>query len=114
MVNVDARLKIDAWYKLAAVFGMILSVLTIAIQPTFVSSLDLLLLGLGMFSVGIGEWKNQYYVLRFIEASIVDPSMYMNMPVRKNTAVGTILILAGAGLIFWSMKSILGINLLAL
>lgn len=114
MVNVNARMKIDAWYKLVAVFGMILSVLVITIQPTFVSSLDLLVLGLGMFFAGIGEWKNQYCVLQFIEASILNPFMQLKIPVRKNTAVGTILILVGAGLILWSMKSILGIDLLVL
>ena len=52
MVNINARMKIDAWYKLVAVFGMILAMLAIVVQPTFVSSKDLLLLGIGMFLQG--------------------------------------------------------------
>ena len=109
MLNTNARLKIDAWYKLVSVFGMILAILAIVIQPTFISSKGLLLMGLGMFITGIGEWKEQYYKVGFIDASAFNPFIRVNTPVRKTSAIGTLFIIVGALLIIWSMTYIFNI-----
>lgn len=51
-------LKLDAWYKLVGVLGIVLILLSLTISVQVASNSLISIFGSGMFIYGLGRWKN--------------------------------------------------------
>lgn len=92
--NVFKNLTLDYWYKMLIPLSLVLFVLSITVDLLVISNASLLLLSLGLFLVGIGEWINHPHQ----EAVNLRLDMKITLHRWKPKAWGIVLDLAGATL----------------
>ncbi len=93
--NPFGNLKIDVWYKAFIVFGGVITIISLVYAPKFISQKELFLIGIGFFLVGIGEWKNEKYIMKFVTASAFNPFMRITQPIRTNDPLGVLFDILG-------------------
>lgn len=93
-LNVFKNLTLDHWYKVLIPLSLVLFVLSITVDLLVISNASLILLSLGLFLVGIGEWINHPRQ----EAINLHFNMKITLHRWKPKAWGIALDLAGATL----------------
>jgi hypothetical protein len=89
-------LALDTWYKVVMYVGIILFAVGLTLELRGMTNSEALLVGLGMFLVGLGEWKNHKTA-----AWIKPPNVYtggaalMQAKVRQPDLLGVLLDLCG-------------------
>jgi len=90
------NLKIDIWYKVFVYIGAILIILALFSPVYGLTNKQVFLLGIALFLVGIGEWKNHK-----IATEIKPPNVYtgsvaiIQYPIRNPDFIGYLFILLG-------------------
>jgi len=98
-VNPLNKLKLDIWYMVLIPIGAIILLFAI-----FTSNKELMLLGFGLFLIGIGEWKNHKVQSEHIPASAYNAEQWIHIPIRKPDALGILLDVLGVlSLIAWGL-----------
>ena len=90
-MNLFSNLKLDTWYKICIVFGggiTMISLLSSA-HSSFIA------LGLFLFFIGIGEWKNTSWVMMERTQTIHNPYMNWSAPFKRHTILGTLFYIIG-------------------
>jgi len=103
--NPFAGIKLDVWYKTLIPFGGIMALISLFYSPSFIEQKELFVLGCGLFLLGIGEWKNQKYMIRETTASAFNPYIRESIPIRKSDPLGIFLVLIGIIAIIVSLAS---------
>ena len=106
-------LKIDRWYKVFIYLGGLAFVISLFIEVKGVTNLELQMLSLGFFFIGIGEWKNEKILVEFKPPNVyTGTAALIETPIRKPDfigvlfdVIGVILFLCGLGHIIWSFFS---------
>ncbi len=62
-------LKIDRWYKVFVYLGALAFIISLLIEVKGITNLELQLLSLGFFFIGVGEWKNEKRAVEFKPAN---------------------------------------------
>ncbi|PRG91320.1 hypothetical protein C6V04_17590 [Burkholderia multivorans] len=93
-LNVFKNLTLDHWYKMLIPLSLVLFVLSITVDLLVISNASLILLSLGLFLVGIGEWINRPHQ----EAVNLQLDMKITLHRWKPKAWGIALDIAGATL----------------
>jgi hypothetical protein len=89
-------LALDAWYKVVMYVGVTLFAVGLTIDLRGMTNGEALLFGLGMFLIGLGEWKNHK-----VAAWIKPPNVYtggaalMQAKVRQSDVFGLLLDFCG-------------------
>lgn len=100
MENILKNLIVDMWYKALLLFGAIISGYALTFETKGISNQQALLLGMAMFCLGLGEWKNHKIAVKFKPANMyTGPAGIMQYPIRKADGVGLILDMIGIVLI---------------
>lgn len=103
-------LTIDRWFKVFVYIGVLAFAISLIVEVKGITNRELQMISLGLFFVGIGEWKNEKY-LSYIRPPNVytGPAALVQTPVRKADslgiafdAVGGILLLAGIAHVVWT------------
>ena len=103
-------LKIDRWYKVFVYLGAVAFVVSLFIEVKGVTNLELVVLSLGFFFIGVGEWKNEKFAVEFKPPNVyTGPAAMFQYPVRKPDfvgvffdVIGAVFFLFGLGHIIWS------------
>jgi len=99
-VNPLGKLKLDIWYKVLITIGAI-----ILLFAVFTSNNVAMLLGSGLFLIGIGEWKNHKVVSEHVPESAFNVEQWIHVTVRKPDALGILFdILGSLALIGWGLE----------
>lgn len=97
----------DTWYKAVMSLGVIGFVIALMVDIKAISNNQLLLLSLGLFFIGLGEWKNHKKVSFIKEANAyTGPAAFIKSTVRKPDLIGTILVVLGVLLLIISIGTI--------
>ena len=98
-VNPLNKLKLDSWYMVLVPIGAIILLFAI-----ITVNKELMMLGFGLFLVGIGEWKNNKYQFVEVPASAFTPYRSASIPIRKSDKLGNFLLILGMiCLIIWTI-----------
>jgi len=98
-VNPLNKLKLDLWFKVLIPIGAIILLFAI-----FTTNKELMLLGFGLFLIGIGEWKNNKIRSKHVDASAFNAEQWIHIPIRKPDALGNFLLILGiTSLIIWGL-----------
>ena len=89
------NLSLDMWYKALVYVGGIILILSIFMEVKGIANIHVQLLSLGVFLIGLGEWKNHKIQLITRSPSITDPGALIQAYVRKNDLFGVILEIVG-------------------
>ena len=95
-MDVLKNLKLDQWYMVLMALGAVVFVLAITVQLQ-VPNAPVALIALGMFFVGLGEWRNHPYQAR------IEPGMGMLWKVSGHPRSASAL-----GLLFDALGLLLG------
>ncbi|MDE2588298.1 MAG: hypothetical protein KGL95_01340 [Patescibacteria group bacterium] len=93
--NPFGSLKIDVWYKTFIVLGGIVIFASLFYNPKFISQKELFVIGIGLFLIGVGEWKNARFGSQFITQSAFNPFIRIPLHGRVNDRVGVPLEILG-------------------
>ena len=94
-----ARFKIDYWYKAFVVLGAAGTIAAVAFELKGIANAHALLVALGMFLLGIGEWVNHPFQSGFWHSGGgVGPWLISGHP-RKPSNLGNIFDLLGLALL---------------
>lgn len=108
MLDFLGSLKIDLWYKWFAYIGAALMLTSIFFESKAFSNNQIFLLGLGLFLVGVGEWKNYKVKVSFKQRSAYTGSSgYFEWLEWHPDLLGIILDIAGGILVAIAFCSIL-------
>lgn len=104
--NLFKTLNLDAWYKVLVYLGGIGFILSlyIPIPIVGVTNKQVILISLGMFFLGLGEWKNHKY-LSWWET----PTVFAQTKIRKPDVIGISFDILGLSLLFIGLLDFLGI-----
>ena len=99
------NLKLDAWYKVLVYFGGVLFILSLFVPITIegITNMQIALISLGMFLLGLGEWKNHKYTYWY------DFVIVVRAIIRKPDIVGILLDIVGILFIIIGLFDFLGI-----
>ena len=105
--NLLQSLALDAWFKVVMYLGLILIVIALTADVRGLTSGEALLFGVGLFLIGIGEWKNQKTDAWFKEPNVyTGPGGLMQTKIRAPDrfgvfldVLGTLSLLGGAWLL---------------
>lgn len=93
--NPFGSLKIDVWYKTFIVLGGVVIVASLFYNPKFISQKELFCMGIGLFLIGVGEWKNARFGSQFITQSAFNPFIHIPLRGRANDRLGVPLEILG-------------------
>jgi hypothetical protein len=110
--NLFKNFQLDAWYKAFVYLGIVGFIAPLFVDTKAINGIHLLLLSLGFFFFGIGEWKNYKTATWFKppNAYTGGPAL-MSAKVRKPDMIGVAfdilgVLLAGIGLICIIVRAI--------
>lgn len=86
--NPFGNLKIDVWYKVLIPLGGVLVVLSIIYTNQTITQKELFVLGFGLILIGMGEWKREKFLTRFVSQSAFNPFMRITQPFKSNDPLG--------------------------
>ncbi len=93
--NFLSGLKVDVWYKVLIVVGAALAILATVYPTQVMTNKELFIFGCGLFSIGVGEWKNHKWRGWFRDASAFHGASFIQAEVRKPDPVGNLLLIVG-------------------
>lgn len=99
------NLKIDRWFKAVAYMGGIILLLSLTVSIQVVSNEVMATIGFGLFSYGIGRWKNTKTVTEFI------PGGKLSQKQRIPDIGGLLLELLGALMILGTVVHVILVGL---
>ena len=102
-------LALDTWYKVVMYAGVVLFAVGLVVNIHGITSGEALLIGVGLFLVGLGEWKN-HKVASWIKPPNVytGPAAFMQATVRKPDAFGLLLDALGVVALCFGIWHIVG------
>jgi len=96
MPEIFKNLALDAWYKALAYVGGVVLVFALFFTVHGISNTQAQLLALGLFLIGLGEWKNHKTAAWFKEPNVyTGGAALMSTIVRKADAFGIFLDVSG-------------------
>jgi len=99
-VNPLNKLKLDIWYKVLIPIGAIIFLYAGIVT----SDKELMLLGFGLFLIGIGEWKNHKVHSEHRPETIYNVEQWIHTLERRPDALGILLDVMGViALIVWGL-----------
>ena len=97
----------DTWYKAVMSLGIMGFIIALIFDIKAISNIQLLLLSLGLFFIGLGEWKNRKKLSYIKEANAyTGPAALITQTVRAPDLVGVLLVALGFLLLIVSIGSI--------
>ncbi len=99
MVNPLSNLVLDSWYKVLMVVGMFVFLLTAAGVLSVLPAVPSLLISLGIFLFGLGEWVNHPLQTGLLSATAFHPAGIVTSYPRRFSVAGCIFDLIGLGLL---------------
>lgn len=106
-------LALDTWYKAVMYCGVALFAVGLTVNVRGITNGEALLLGVGLFLIGLGEWKNHK-----VAAWIKPPNVYtggaalMQTKIRKADALGILFELCGVVAVGFGLWHVIGRTLL--
>jgi len=96
MSNFLENLKIDRWYKVFIYLGTFLFIISLFSTTHWLTNKQTGLLGLALFFIGLGEWKNEKVAVMFKPSNAyTGPAGFLQWPIRKMDLIGIIMLLVG-------------------
>lgn len=95
MENLFKNLTLEHWYKMIVLLSAIIFMLCGAGLLPALPTTTTLLVSLGCFFVGIGEWINHATEIEFLPPSAFRPSGHLTYQVRKPRLLGSLFNLLG-------------------
>lgn len=103
-------LKIDRWYKVFVYLGAVAFIISLFVEVKVITNRELVMLSLGLFFIGVGEWKNEKVLAYYKPPNVYTGSAALvQHPVRKPDfvgvffdVIGVLFFLYGVGHIIWS------------
>lgn len=107
-------LALDTWYKVVMYAGAVLFAVGLTVEVRGITNGEALLVGLGLFLIGIGEWKNHKTAAWIKPPNVyTGPAALMQTKVRQPDFFGLLLDLCGLAALGFGLWRILGRTLLA-
>ena|SRR5690242_7486103 len=102
-------LALDTWYKVVMYAGVVLFAVGFVVNIHGITSGEALLIGVGLFLIGLGEWKN-HKVASWIKPPNVytGPAAFMQATVRKPDVFGLLLDVCGVVALGFGIWHIVG------
>lgn len=89
MFNFLSKLSLDVWYKVILLLGFVLIMISVLFASKALNNDRLFYLGLGLFLISVGEWKNHKTVVNFKDANVcTGPAGYFKWIERHPDFVG--------------------------
>jgi len=89
MDDILNKLALDAWYKVLVYVGAIFFGVGLLNDVRVITNGQLMLLGSGLFFIGVGEWKNRKVISEFKEANAyTGPAGILSAKIRKPDMLG--------------------------
>jgi hypothetical protein len=97
-----SSLALNTWYKVVMYLGLILFAVGLSAELRGLTNGEALLLGTGLFLIGLGEWKNHKTVAWIKPPNVyTGPAALVQTKARQPDAFG--IILEGAGIVFLAL-----------
>jgi len=100
------NLKLDTWYRVLIPIGAIWTFISLLIPIQGFTNKELIILGLGVIAIGIGEWKNERHSTKFVDKTYFNPFMKITQTFRVNDKVGVSIEILGILAIIFSLLNI--------
>jgi hypothetical protein len=108
MIDLLKGLQIDAWYKVFVYLGAVGFIISLFIDVKGITNQELLIFSLGLFFIGVGEWKNHKW-LSYIKPpnAYTGPSAFIQQEARHPDFVGVSFDVIGVLLLALSAVSLI-------
>jgi len=85
----------EYWYKMVMLIGFVLLVIGLTMPIQAIPNIALVLIALGTFLIGLGEWLNHPHRVRF------NPHLHFQIHVRsrKNSLGGVLTVISGVAVV---------------
>ena len=92
--------KIDMWYKIPVLVGVIGFFISLTVPIQGIDNTDMTLISSGIALIGLGEWKNWRSTIKFKKANVyTGPAMLIPILKRDRDIVAHLIMLLGIFLI---------------
>ena len=101
--NPLSKLALDYWYQVVMVVSIVVFLLAATGALKALPTVPTVLISLGAFWIGVGEWVNHPVQSRFVSGTAYHPSAVLTSHPRQPKAVGTFFLWLGIILVAWGI-----------
>lgn len=108
MYEFFSNLKINRWFKSLMYLGGIIFLYSLFGDVKWLNNKSFGLLGLALFFIGLGEWKNEKIAVEYKSPNAyTGPAAILQYPIRKLDLLGVFFLLIGSLLICLFIREII-------